>query len=97
MDDVAPASPHDPALPGRVATQSRTELPVLQSQRSPVAGETPSIAVAVVYAMATLVWLAFGDVLPGGRWLAVHLFTLGVLTNLVLTFSGHFARAITQQ
>ena len=42
-------------------------------------------------------WIAFGTDLPGGRWLAVHLFTLGVVTNLVLAFSDHFARALTRQ
>ena len=64
--------------------------------RSPFAAAAPSIALALVYAAALLVWLAVGDRLPGGRWLAVHLFTLGVLTNLVLTFSEHFARTVTR-
>ena len=42
-------------------------------------------------------WVASGTDLPGGRWLAVHLFTLGVVTNLILAFSDHFARALTRQ
>lgn len=50
----------------------------------------------MAYAIATLIWIAAGDVLPGGRWLAVHIFTLGVLTNLVLTFSEHFSRTVTR-
>jgi hypothetical protein len=64
--------------------------------RSPFGDAAPSIGAALVFAVATLVWLAVGDQLPGGRWLAVHLFTLGVLTNLVLTFSEHFTHAVTR-
>ncbi len=64
--------------------------------RSPFAASAPSIAIALAYLVAVLVWLVIGDALPGGRWLAVHLFTLGVLTNLVLTFSEHFARTVTR-
>jgi hypothetical protein len=64
--------------------------------RSPFAAAAPSIAIALAYLAALLVWLALGDVLPGGRWLVVHLFTLGVLTNLVLTFSEHFSRTVTR-
>jgi hypothetical protein len=56
----------------------------------------PSLTLAGGYALAVVVWLAVGDHLPGGRWLAVHLFTLGVLTNLVLTFSEHFGRTVTR-
>jgi hypothetical protein len=64
--------------------------------RSPFGDATPSIAAALLFAAATLLWLLVGDRLPGGRWLAVHLFTLGVLTNLVLTFSEHFTHAVTR-
>ncbi len=63
---------------------------------SPFAAAAPSITLAVAYAVGVGVWLAAGDVLPGGRWLAVHIFTLGVLTNLVLTFSEHFGRTVTR-
>lgn len=62
---------------------------------SPFAPAVPSIAVALAYGAALTLWLIAGDVLPGGRPFAVHLFTLGVLTNLVLTFSEHFARTLT--
>ena len=31
------------------------------------------------------------------EWLAVHLFTLGVVTNLILALSDHFARTLTRQ
>ena len=64
---------------------------------SPYAATAPSIVLALGYLLALLVWLALGDVLPGGRRLAIHLFTLGVLTNLVLTFSEHFARTVTSK
>ncbi|MEX0868672.1 MAG: hypothetical protein WD011_03280, partial [Nitriliruptoraceae bacterium] len=64
--------------------------------RSPFGAAAPSILLAVVAAAAMFVWIFFGDVLPGGRWFAVHLFTLGVVTNLVLTFSEHFSRTVTR-
>jgi hypothetical protein len=64
--------------------------------RSPFGDATPSVAAALLFGAATLLWLLVGDRLPGGRWLAVHLFTLGVLTNLVLTFSEHFTHAVTR-
>ncbi|WP_130648447.1 hypothetical protein [Egicoccus halophilus] len=63
---------------------------------SPFGAAAPSIVLALGYLLALLVWLAFGDALPGGRWFSVHLFTLGVLTNLVLTFSEHFGRTVTR-
>jgi hypothetical protein len=44
--------------------------------------------------VAAVVWLTFGDTLPGGRWFAVHLFTLGVLSNLVVVLSDHFGRTL---
>lgn len=83
-------------------TGPSTSLPLLPPGHgkprgpSPFAAAFPSILAAVGYALALLVWLAFGDVLPGGRAFAVHLFTLGVLTNLVLTFSEHFTRTVTR-
>ena len=64
--------------------------------RSPFGPAAPSIALALVYAVALVAWLTIGDRLPGGRWFAIHLFTLGVLTNLILTFSEHFARTVTR-
>lgn len=63
---------------------------------SPFGAAAPSISLALLYGFVLTVWIAVGDQLPGGRWLAVHLFTLGVLTNLVLTFSEHFARTVTR-
>lgn len=49
------------------------------------------------YGLATIAWVTAGGALPGGRWLAVHLFTLGVVTNLVLGLTDHFSRALTHQ
>jgi nitrite reductase (NO-forming) len=54
------------------------------------------VAIALVYGIAAAVWLVVGDRLPGGRWLAVHLFTLGVLTNVVVVFSQHFGLTVTR-
>ena len=65
-------------------------------RRSPFGPTAPTITAALAYGLACLVWIAAGDVLPGGRWLAVHLFTLGVLTNLILVFSEHFGRTLTR-
>lgn len=64
--------------------------------RSPFADTAPSIVAAMLYAGAAMVWVVAGASLPGGRWLAVHLFTLGVLTNVVLGFSQHFGRTLTR-
>jgi hypothetical protein len=81
---------------------SATALPVLAPGhgrprgRSPFGPAAPSIVAAIGYTLAIAVWLVGGDALPGGRPFTVHLFTLGVLTNLVLTFSEHFARTLTR-
>jgi nitrite reductase (NO-forming) len=56
---------------------------------APLAAVRPSLAVAGLYACAVLAWVALP--LPGGRWFAVHLFTLGVLTTLVAALTAHFA------
>lgn len=63
---------------------------------SPFADVVPTLWLAAGFAAAVLVWLVAGAALPGGRWLAVHLFTLGVLTNVLLAFSEHFTRAMTR-
>jgi hypothetical protein len=79
-----------------VLTAERT-LPVHQPARSsPFGGSAPSLRTAVTYLAAAVVWVTIGDRLPGGRWFAVHLFTLGALTNLILVFSDHFARTLTR-
>ena len=53
--------------------------------------------IAAGYALACVVWILYGTDLPGGRWFAVHLFTLGVVTNLVLALTDHFSRTLTHQ
>ena len=63
-------------------------------RRSPFGFLRPAVSVAGVYGLATIVWLALGDALPGGRWLAVHLFTLGVVTNLIVALTRHFAQTL---
>lgn len=64
--------------------------------RSPFGDTRPFVVAGLAYAVAAWVWVVSGAVLPGGRWMAVHLFTLGVLTNLVLGFSQHFGRTLTR-
>jgi len=66
------------------------------ARRSPFAAVLPAIVVAVGYLGVTIGWVLFGSGLPGGRWFAVHVFTLGVLTNAILAFSDHFARTVTR-
>lgn len=61
---------------------------------SPFGFLRPVAALAAAYALAALVWVAAGDALPGGRWLAVHLFTLGVVSNLVAALTHHFAETV---
>jgi len=63
-------------------------------RRSPFGALRPAVTVACGYAAAALVWVISGTDLPGGRWLAVHLFTSGVLTNLVVALSYHFAQTL---
>ena len=62
---------------------------------SPFAATRPGVITAIGFGLASLIWLAAGELLPGGRWLVVHLFTLGVLTPLIWTFSQHFAARFT--
>ena len=65
--------------------------------RSPFGSTAPSIGAALVYAIAAVAWIVFDPDWVAGRWIPVHLFTLGVLTNLVLVFSEHFGRTLTRQ
>lgn len=62
--------------------------------RAPLGSLRPVFAVAGLYGMAALGWLAFGESLPGARWHGVHLFTLGVVSNLVVGLTHHFAQTV---
>jgi hypothetical protein len=62
---------------------------------SPFARNAPAVGVAIVYGVASIVWLSAGPRLPGGRWLVTHLFTLGVLTTLLWSFSRNLAARFT--
>lgn len=64
--------------------------------RAPFAHLRAVAAVAAVYGLASLAWAVVGGLLPGGRWLAVHLFTLGVVSNLIVAMTDHFARTLTK-
>jgi hypothetical protein len=75
----------------------RSQADDTRPRRSPFRPVAPTLAAALVFGLAALVWAIAGARLPGGRWLAVHLFTLGVLTNLVLAFTDHFGRALARQ
>ena len=77
------------ALPKRQDPAART--------RGPAERLRPVALVAACYGIAVVVWVMGGNQLPGGRWFAVHLFTLGVVTNLILGLSDHFSRALTHQ
>lgn len=71
------------AAAGRPATQS-----------PPLGRLAPAVTAAGLYTVAAVLWVALGDVLPGGRWLAVHLFTAGVVTNMVVALTQHFAQTL---
>jgi hypothetical protein len=71
--------------------------PLITSAQERVRSEQllrPVALAACGYAAAAVVWLTFGDTLPGGRWFAVHLFTLGVLSNLIVALTEHFSRGL---
>ena len=64
--------------------------------RAPFAPLRLYAVTAGLYAIATAVWTLAGGALPGGRWLAVHLFTLGVVTNVVPAFTRHFGTTLAR-
>jgi hypothetical protein len=67
---------------------------VSDAQLAPFRHLRPVVAVAACYLLAVLAWIAWGPALPGGRWFAVHLFTIGVVTNLVVALTHHFAQTL---
>lgn len=65
---------------------SPTGPPNSSSARTPFQTVRADAAVALAFGVAAIVWATI-DTLPGGRWMPVHLFTLGVLTPLIVAFS----------
>lgn len=63
---------------------------------SPFAPTAPAMVSAVLFGTVSLGWLLAGRWLPGGRWVVVHLFTLGVLTTLIAAFTRHFATSLAE-
>ena len=87
--------------PAKTSRGERLTAPMVGGQGrprgpSPFAEVVPTLWFVGCYVLAIGVWLVAGEFLPGGRVLVVHLFTLGVLTNVVLAFSEHFSRAVTR-
>lgn len=68
--------------------------PLPTAESPPLRPLLPAMLASGLYAITALVWVATGDVLPGGRWLAVHLFTLGVVSNMVIAMTHHFAQTL---
>ncbi|MPZ72820.1 MAG: hypothetical protein GEU74_06235 [Nitriliruptorales bacterium] len=77
-----------------MAPVTDTSEPRVRRPASPFADVRPAVALAVLYGAAVVVWLVGGRGLPGNRWFAIHLFTLGVLSNAVLAFTRHFAETM---
>lgn len=67
----------------------------LRMGRGPFATVTPALLIAACWLAAAAVWGVAGT-LPGGQWTVVHLFTLGVLTTVLVAFTQHFARSLTR-
>lgn len=66
----------------------------MAARRAPFGHLLLPAALAATSALAATVWVVVGDALPGGRWVAVHLFTLGVVTPLIAAFTVHFAATV---
>jgi hypothetical protein len=79
--------------PHMLRRMSSTPAPSRQQARNPFDGLKPDVGIALSLGTVALVW-AVADGLPGGRWLPVHLFTLGVLTPLIVAFSQHQAATL---
>lgn len=61
---------------------------------APLRSLRPAVALAGLYTVAVLGLLVLGDTLADTRWHAVHLFTLGVVSNLVVGLTHHFAQTV---
>lgn len=66
----------------------------MAERRAPFGHLLLPAALAATSAIAATVWIVIGDALPGGRWVAIHLFTLGVVTPLIATFTVHFSATV---
>lgn len=62
--------------------------------RNPFTRLRAVVGVVTVYALALIAWIVAERRWPGGDWFGVHVFTLGILTNLVLALSNHFSRTL---
>jgi hypothetical protein len=51
--------------------------------RNPFTRLRAVVGVVTVYALVLIAWIVAGRRWPGGDWFGVHVFTLGILTNLV--------------
>lgn len=71
-----------------VAAPARTSRP-----GSPFSDVQPDVGIALGGLLMVVLWIGV-DGLPGGRWLAVHLFTLGIVTPLIVAFSQHQAETV---
>lgn len=96
MHGGTPRHPDAPARYGGRGTGSEAASASPAGGRPPLGRLRAPVAVAVAYGAAALLWVVVGPPLPGGRWLAVHLFTLGAMTNLIVVMTDHFARTITR-
>jgi len=68
-----------------------------RSTANPFVALRATVVVAGMYLLAFIAWWASGERWPQQRWFGVHLFTLGIVTNLILALSSHFARTLTHQ
>ena len=65
--------------------------------RAPFATLRINAVTAGLFAFAAVASGLAGGTMLGGRWLPVHLFTLGVVTNVIPAFTGHFSTTLTRQ
>lgn len=96
MSGTTPRHPDAPARYGGRGAEGTSGPAPPTTGRPPLWRLQPVVVIAFAYGLATVVWAVLGDHLPGGRWLAVHLYTLGVMTNLIVVLTDHFARTITR-
>lgn len=64
---------------------------------TPFAPLRPAVVAGGSWLVAALAWALLGSSLPGGRWVAVHLLTLGAVTGLIVALTDHFARTLLRE